>query len=257
MPRDLVPSQQQAIESTGLYETATIAAIRRIARPGMRTIECGSNCGYHTLTLANAVSPGGQVYAYEANPELIPVIERKVAAAGLTGMVEIHQQGVWGYDGVLPFPIRSRSLGGAGLKPKTRNPYRRYRNSRKIKRYENVEVLTLESMCRDREIDLIRMDVEGAELEAVRGSQEFLRSSAASIILEWIPRRSNRKDALEFFGLLIDIGYHVYRIAPEGLRPIASAEAFHNQHAELWQAGHCDVLCCKSRFPEDQLGWDT
>jgi len=57
------------------------------------------------------------------------------------------------------------------------------------------------------------------------------------------------------FGLLTAIGYHVYRIAPEGLRPIASAEAFYNQHAELWQAGHCDVLCAKSRIPEDQLNW--
>ena len=245
LPRDLVPSQQRAIEATGDYEPATVAAIQRVARPGMTVVECGSNCGFHTVTLARAVAPDGHVLAYEANPELIAVIEQNVAAAGFADMVEIYNEGVWREEAVLPFPIRRESLGGAGLKQKTRNPFRRWRSSRKIKRYFDLQVHSLEALCRDQDVGLIRMDVEGAELEAISGSADFLRGSEAAIILEWIPRAGNRRQTIELFELLRELGYRVSRIAAGGLLPIDSGEAFYSAHPELWQGDECDVLCEK------------
>jgi len=253
MPRDLVPSQQRDIETTGFYEEATSAAIEQIASPGMNVLECGANCGFHTVTLARAVSPDGKVYAYEANPELIPIIRKNLASAGLGELVEVHQEGVWRFDGVMPFPIRNQSLGGASLKHKSRNPYRRWRSERKVKRYIDLDVRTLESMCRDRSIGLIRLDVEGAEYEAVQGSVEFLRSTDIPIVLEWIPRRSNRRITLSFHKLLVALGYRVYRIGVDGLRPVLTAGAFYKDHAELWTAGQRDVLCTKTE-PESIAG---
>lgn len=247
LPRDLVPSQQRAIEATGGYEPATVEAIERALHPGMTAVECGANCGYHTVTMARAVGPEGRVLAYEANPELVPVIRRNLIAAGVSDRVELFNEGVWHEEAVLPFPVRRSSLGGAGLKPKTRNPFRRWRSARKVKHYVDLKVRSLEALCRGHDVGLIRMDVEGAELEAITGSADYLAASSATIILEWIPRTGNRAQTEHLYGLLRELGYEVYRIGTDALFPVTSASEFHEAHADLWQGDHCDVLCEKPK----------
>lgn len=81
------------------------------------------------------------------------------------------------------------------------------------------------------------------------GGDFSCRASDITLILEWIPRRSNNKTTLELYELLTSFGYRPYRIGSEGLRPIDSPRAFHGEHAELWEGGHCDVLCSKTELP--------
>ena len=139
MPKGLVPSQQREIENTGKYEPPTTEAIKRFVDPGMVVLECGSNCGFHTLNLAAAVSPAGRVYTYEANPELISVIEKNVTANGFAAIVEVYNQGVWRENTTLPFPVRKQSLGGAGLKKKTSNPIKRWKSKRKVSSLAQIQ----------------------------------------------------------------------------------------------------------------------
>ena len=255
MPEGLVPSQQREIETTGTYEPATAATLNRFITPGMSVLECGSNCGFHTLTMARAVGPTGKVYAYEANPELLPIIHRNIIANDFTEVVEVFNQGVWSDDTTLPFPVRKQSLGGAGLKIKSTNPIKRWKSNRKVKRYIDLEVHSLDTLCQDRNIEFLRMDVEGAEFEAVTGSLDLLRKGDISIVLEWIPRHANHKLTLSLYQTLQDLGYHIYRISAEGLVRIDSAQDFYSRYPEIWQAGQCDVLCYKQDLGDRIERW--
>lgn len=250
MPKGLVPSQQREIENTGKYEPPTTEAIKRFVDPGMVVLECGSNCGFHTLNLAAAVSPAGRVYTYEANPELISVIEKNVTVNGFAAIVEVYNQGVWRENTTLPFPVRKQSLGGAGLKKKTSNPIKRWKSKRKVKYYIDLEVRSLNSLCQDRGIDFLRMDVEGAEFEAIMGSLDLLRESDITIILEWIPKNTSRKRTLALYDTLRSLGYWIYRIGSQCLVRIDSGEDFHDRYQEIWQAGQRDVLCRKEDLGE-------
>ncbi len=245
MPQGLVPSQQREIETTGKYEPATSATLLRFVEPGMSVIECGANCGFHTLNLAKAVGRQGKVYTYEANPELVPIIQQNVTSNGYAEVVDIHNQGVWQEDTTLPFPVRKQSLGGAGLKRKSSNPIKRWKSNRKVKRYIDLEVRSLTSLCRNRDIDFLRMDIEGAEFEAIMGSLDLLRDHNITVVLEWIPKNTNRKTTLALYDTLRSLGYWIYRIGAEGLVRINSGGEFYDRYQEIWQAGQCDVLCRK------------
>jgi len=245
MPDGLVPSQQREIETTGSYEPATSATLMRFVQPGSAVIECGSNCGFHTLNLAKAVGPQGKVYSYEANPELISILQKNVTSNGYSDIVDIFNQGVWSEDTTLRFPVRKHSLGGAGLKKKFLNPYKRWRHRRKIKRFVDLQVVSLPTLCRERNINFLRMDVEGAEFEAIAGGRALLGERNITIVMEWIPRAGERKLTTSLFDTLQSLGYWTYRISSNGLVRIESGQDLHSGHQEIWLAGQCDLLCLK------------
>ena len=255
MPDGLVPSQQREIERTSTYEPATSATLNRFVHAGDAVLECGSNCGFHTLNLAKAVGPEGKVFAYEANPELISLLKKNITANGYADVVEVFNQGVWRENTTLRFPIRKHSLGGAGLKRKFLNPYRRWKHSRKIDRYVDLEVASLTSLCQHRDIQLIRMDVEGAEFEAIEGGRDLLGERNITIVMEWIPRTADRKRSIGLYNSLKSLGYWIYRISSNGLVRIESGQDLHSGHKEIWQAGECDLLCCKENLGIQLARW--
>ena len=62
--------------------------------PGMRVIEAGSGSGVLTTALARYVSPGGQVYSYEARPEMLELARSNVERVGLGDAVTFSQRSI-------------------------------------------------------------------------------------------------------------------------------------------------------------------
>ena len=244
VPKGLVHSQQREITATGEYEPEATAAVFRCARPGMRVLDCGANCGYHTLNLAKAVGPEGRVLAVEVNPELIEVLAFNARENGYSERVEIINCGVWKEDTTLRFPLRKDSLAGASFKKK-QFTFSKWKARFKIKQWVEAEVRTLESLCHDRHIDLIRMDIEGAEYEAITGSHEFLTASNIPLIMEWQARNSSRAETEGLYETLRGAGYWVYRITSDGLLRVDSGIELFEKHRELQAEGQRDVLCDK------------
>ena len=56
------------------------AVMRRFVRPGDVVLDIGANMGAHTVLLARLVGPRGRVVAFEPNTELLPLLERTLAA---------------------------------------------------------------------------------------------------------------------------------------------------------------------------------
>ena len=245
MPHGLIGSQEEEIATTGVYEPATSEALFKLVKPGMKVMDCGSNCGFHALNLAKAVGPTGRVYCMEANPELIDVLRRNVDDNGFADRVEIFNQGVWKEDGKLSFPLRTRSLGGAGFKKKSRNPLRNFRARKKVKAWVDVDVISLATFCGTREIDLIRMDIEGAEFEAIDGARALLKTRSIALVMECLPKNSTQKDISALYEMLRSLGYFVYRITNAGWLRIDSGKDLFEKHEDAWRHGQRDVLCEK------------
>ena len=151
----------------GSADTGIQSILRDYLKPGMVFYDLGSNNGFFSLVAARIVGPVGKVIAFEAEPrlgsELLQNIERNDAFN-----VRVVQFAVWSQSGFVDFHSADQrispdlGLGRIVLQP-------------------NTKTVSIPSICLDdfvqteRPPDLIKCDVEGAEVEVFRGARKVLR----------------------------------------------------------------------------------
>jgi FkbM family methyltransferase len=168
----------------GNYEPQETAIVHSILQPGMTFVDVGANWGYYTLLAAKAVGSTGRVAALEPDPRLYEVLTRNLAINGL-GQVTAYRNAaaeqnaqlvLSGYDSSGGNFGVSRIADGAGEGP---NVF-------------NVEAMTLDEFTQRNDIgriDLLKMDIEGAELRALVGARGLLGSGKLHrILIELHPR---------------------------------------------------------------------
>ena len=162
--------------SSSPIETGEQRLLSRITRPGDVVFDIGANIGLHTLLLSRLVGPTGRVYAFEPNPLLATCLERTIGAlsnARLYGVALSDQEA----DAVLYIPADHTM---ASLVDWTRG--RSQRVSQQVHCPQTgLDVL----MARDRlpAPDVVKCDVEGAELSVFKGAHHTLNRVEAPLIL--------------------------------------------------------------------------
>ena len=238
LPKDLIPYQQGELQRKKIYEPATSEVIMRILRPGMRVAECGANCGYHALNIAKVIGATGKLYCFEANPELIEYLQENLELNGYSDYCSVINKGIWSHNTSMPFPILATGQGGASFKNEEQL-------TRQDTRVVNIPVVSLDSFFDDEPVDLLRMDIEGAEIEALKGASGLLEVNEPTLIFEWTPENSGIEESTEIFHLLKSHGYKVYRISNYGLIEMSGAHEFHYNYEDLCRHGQRDVFCSK------------
>jgi len=213
----------------GRWEPDVEQTIGRFLHPGDTAIELGANVGYHTLAMAAAVGQAGQVHAFEANPDLTPLLVATMYANGFrgwdgVGRVNLHEAAVLDRSGVVTLASAPDHYASGHVMVDSGPAY-----SRRIE----VPAVTLDSVLSERvgKVDLIRMDIEGSEPLALRGAQLLIeRSPAVKIVTEWMVEfMRSRTDVEAFVAWLAEQGFKFWRIerGPRFLRlePSAAASA--------------------------------
>jgi FkbM family methyltransferase len=142
----------------------------RPLRAGDVVIDCGACLGEFTLYAAKAVGGSGRVVAFEPDSGYYDMLVRNIEANGLRNVTAINK-GVWSSDGELAFtgdPVRGYTFMRSGDDPAS----------------VSVSVVSLDAEAGRlgmRKVDFIKMDVEGAELEAIRGAGAILRQNDAAV----------------------------------------------------------------------------
>jgi FkbM family methyltransferase len=138
-------------------------------RPGMVVFDVGSNVGYYTLAFAQRVGPQGAVHAFEPDPFTFGILERRVARAGCTN-VALTSAAVGDHEGTVS--LHCGAVNRADNRIHASHP------PGESAEVVEVPLLTLDDYCTrhgvDR-IDAVKMDIQGAEVGALRGFAESLR----------------------------------------------------------------------------------
>ena len=146
--------------SGGLYQRELTALLRRRLPPDAVVVDGGAHIGVLTMLLA-ALCPGGRVYAFEPVPENHAHLQRNLAANGIDN-VTVEQIALYGSDGELTLIFDEAYPGGSHVGDgKCRVPSAR-----------------LDTWARSRNLDrldLVKLDVEGAEPAVLDGAEETLR----------------------------------------------------------------------------------
>jgi FkbM family methyltransferase len=193
---------------------------RRALRPGDVAIDVGAHIGFFTMLMASAVGPEGRVYAFEPLDANADLVERSIAENGFGGRVRLQRAAAGGAEGTatLTFPVETLNSGGAyllrgGTAPLAGNLTK------------DVPLVAIDRLDIRRPVRLIKMDVEGAEPQVVRGAERVLREDRPIILSEVHPiqlARASGVTAAQFLAQVEALGYRAQTLdgaplaAPDG-----------------------------------------
>jgi len=152
----------------GTYEPEQTRHFREQLKPGATVLDVGAHVGYYTVLSARLVGRQGRVFAFEPNPRNCGFLRKHVAANRLAN-VTVEQSAVSDTNGVAGFDFGTGT--GTG----------HLANSGTVE----VRTLRLDDYCADRGVvpDAIKIDVEGAELDVLRGAQKMISTHHPVIFL--------------------------------------------------------------------------
>lgn len=188
----------------------------QLLKAGDVVFDVGANHGIWSMLAANR---GARVHAFEPVPELVERLRRHAQRNDAVGMV-INQVAVGAQNGSLPFfAVREGNTGASSF-------VRRGAADVEIR----VPVMTLDGYVESQHIghvDLIKIDVEGAELLVLEGARGLLSSERAPVVFfEMNDELSARfgVTAREVKQFLVDRGYGIYRWRDSAFSAVAVEE---------------------------------
>jgi FkbM family methyltransferase len=179
--------------------------MRRIIQPDANCIDVGCHKGLY-LDRILRLAPRGTHAAFEPLPELCELLRARYAEYP---NVAIHEVALSSCSGQMNFQFNKTNPGWSGLK---RRSYPSEKNDLQVLA---VRVQSLDEIFReDARIDFAKMDVEGAELDVLRGGNKVLSRNRPLIIFEYGLGSSEFYDAepTSMFAIIAQFGLYVSSI---------------------------------------------
>lgn len=196
----------------GVYEYWTTRLFRNIVKEGMTIVDIGAHQGTYSVLFASLMNDKGRVFAFEPDPANYSWIMKNVQANSYQ-CIETYPLALSDNDGEATFHV----AGGMG------SLYPNAGAKALSKGTITVRTRKLDNFLQEKnisDVDIIKMDVEGADLMVLKGAEETLRSMELSLLMDVdVYLNSERK---ELFDLLKSCGFEIYRIGKE-LEPIEKA----------------------------------
>jgi FkbM family methyltransferase len=146
--------------------------IRESLRPGDEAADVGANIGAVTVAAARAVGPTGHIHAFEPDPQTYAVLRQTVHASGASEWVTLHRLALAGTVGRRTLYRWNRDESQNSL---VRNPV----GGGSI----DIEAASFDDVLLDRNVTLVKIDVEGAEPEVLAGMSRWLAASPVGVRL--------------------------------------------------------------------------
>jgi FkbM family methyltransferase len=158
----------------GYWESWITIALARMLRPGWHCLDVGANHGYYTLIMADAVGSQGRVVPVEPTPRLADLLRQTLDVNGFPG-VTVASTAATDTDGeTLQLVVPARRSMNARLSDVV-GP---------TDDAVSVKTVTVDTLTRDwPRVDLIKIDVEGAEEGVWRGMQRTIEQNPDLVVI--------------------------------------------------------------------------
>ncbi len=186
--------------------------LKTFLQKGMVYVDVGANIGSHAINAARLVGSTGSVFAFEADPDTYHLLSSNIEANGLRNIV-LRQTCVSDHVGTLSFYKHKDSA-----------------KSSIVDRGEKLSVTlpsdTLDNLiAADKKIDVLKVDVEGAELSVLRGAHAIFKDQRrpSIVIIEVFDIRDNTDKSEGIREVLEGYGYRFYLFEGGKLTPFSGS----------------------------------
>jgi FkbM family methyltransferase len=191
-------------------EPGTRQLLLRLIEPGMTVIDAGANVGALTLPIARAVSETGHVLAFEPTPSVCALLRRSLLLNGLSDRVAIHEMALGRTNGRVPLHL-SEVTGHNSLY--VFDPDYAFASHARV---IDVEMRRLDDVVLPgTRIHIVKLDVEGAELDVLSGMERVLAENPdLAIVAEFGPShlKRTRQSSDRWIGSFRERGFGLFVI---------------------------------------------
>jgi len=170
----------RSLELYGEYSPGEIELMRKLIKPGWTVVNGGANIGALAVPLASLV-PEGKVYAFEPQPEHFQILKRnakKRKNITVSDYALWHQRG----DNKMKYlaELKHDNFGCTAMDESGG---------------AEVRMIALDDWLQGDNIDLVFLDIEGAEIMALEGAKETIKRCRPLLYLEDHPDRGNQRQS--------------------------------------------------------------
>ena len=211
----------------GVYEKNETELFKSLTKKGMVVVDVGANIGYYTLLAARLVGEAGRVFAFEPDPHNFDLLCKNIEINGYGNVVPVRKA-VFSKSGKMKLFLDESNLGGHSLSEANVD------TSGSV----TVEVTSLDDYFgnTDSRIDVIKMDVQGSEMDVLEGMTNTInRNDDLKIITEFWPMgiRNSGSSPTGFLNKLIECGFALYQIG---------------QYVEFVNVNYLLKMCSEKKF---------
>ncbi len=207
----LLPPRLKAAGSTGVYIQRRyyepgFEYLHKLLGPGDVMLDCGANLGLYALASAGIVGPRGRIVAVEPLPHCARTLARSATESGFANLT-VCEAAISDTEGTAELDISTGDTSASIV----------HRRAGEGQRTLTVDTVSLDGLVRrqglDR-VDLVKLDVEGAEDLALTGGQQLLERDRPTIVIEvWNPAAPTIRRSED---ILRAAGYGFYRFDRAG-----------------------------------------
>ena len=233
----------------GTYEQYTTALFKQLTKMGMTVVDIGANIGYFTLLAASLVGEKGKVFAFEPEPRNYALLVKNIEVNGYKNVIPL-QKAVSNEAGKVELFVDTVTSGEHSL-------FKAAVEREKKSSIEPiiVDVVSLDEFLKDNErpIDIIKMDIQGAEMVALLGMVKTVRNNDdLKIFTEFWPYGLQQSGVSpeEYYNKLMQLGFKFTYLINDHKQKLeivnSQAIAKYCQRTTLKQLSHLNLLCSKS-----------
>jgi len=227
----------QALITYGEYSDEEVSLFKGLCTQGDTVIEVGANYGSHTLPLSQIVGESGTVIAFE--PQRV-VFQTLCANMALNSVQNVHcfQNAVSSKKTELYIPAidydKEGNFGGISMQKEGT---------------EEVKVVKLDSFISIKSLSLIKIDVEGMELNVLKGARKTIQKFQPILYVE-----NDRFDKHTSLIQYIDsLGYEMYW----HITPLFNTHNFFKKNQNIYKKlVSCNMLCFPKSLKMDLQNFD-
>jgi len=219
-------------------EAQTMRLFQELIPEGATVLDVGGHIGYVALYLASLVGPRGRVYTFEPGENNLPYLRRNTESQENITVVE---RGAGACNERRSFYLEDLTgQNNSFVKDFDVLEFNKAQAHALATRVEEVtvEVVTLDDFCRTESIcpDFIKIDVEGFELEVLKGASALLREARPMLMVEI---QTNREPILQ---MMKEQGYCMFTPAGDVIRHHQDLASRHMNTFCLHQQAHAEFL---------------
>lgn len=183
---------------------------------GMIIFDVGANIGEITLLFSKYVGETGKVFSFEASSTVFKKLESIIHFSGRKN-IYLYNLAVSDKIGLINFYEYPDEF--SGWNSMAKRPLEDYGIEIKPIKYEEIQSITIDKFCEDNSIDyidLLKIDVEGAEYQVLLGAEEMLRQKRIKCLVFEFGATTfdmgNTPEQIENY--LKKLGYSIHNIVP-------------------------------------------
>ncbi len=235
----------ESLMFTHQWEPCMTLAFKKLIKPGMVMVDIGANVGYFSLLCSTLVGKSGRVFSFEPEPGNFALLMKNIQINSFTN-VEAVPKAVSDKNSTLRLYINTLEQGMHSI-------IQHESGSSTI----DIEAVSLDEFfaTTNHIVDIIKIDIEGAEVLALKGMQNTIqRNEKLLFFTEFWPEGLLRAGTtpLDYYNSLKDIGFKYTYLIDESHKTLRLAnydEVLKSCYTKLYKAPcHVNLLCSKNEL---------